>query len=238
MKRTLTRRRVLAALGSVGFVALGTGAATAIASPPLTRHERVQISEETPVDVDWRQTYNGEVIDDLDTVVGDDAVRLENVLPGDRGSLSVRVSLPESAERSVAVDLAFDLAASPENGVNEPEATAGDRGPPGELPDYLDVSVWYDAVLACNGTREPAEPLVAPEASGTLAEVDTALDGPVPVGPNPFNSQTNCFGAGDAVCLSFAWSFDADAGNVSQGDAAVVTFGVVPRECEGGAPDP
>lgn len=236
--RDISRRRLLAGIGTAGVAAGGIAllSDTAVALP-----NTMQISgqgDSPDLRIDWRETYNGSVLegeDFPDTPVdapGGPAVSIENVVPGDSGTLTLRVQLDEpaggngSGASTARVSFGLDVTATDENGLTEPELKAGDTAE-GDLQHYTDVAVWYDVgaggsgVGGCNGRREPAEPLLDPAAEGPLTSVAAALSDGVVVDPRPYarGRDPSCFSPGTAVCVTLAWSVDPDVGNVVQGDS-------------------
>lgn len=195
--------------------------------------------------LDWRATYNGDVLEDTDfetpggTAPGP-VFRLSNLLPGDEGSLTVRLTVaPRNDDGSaspVEVYAWLDLFETAENGRNEPERKSGDATETvGELQDALDVSAWYDTgvgdvdlVGACNGRREPGEEVIV---DGTLASAAAALDEPVRLDPHD-GSSDGCFEPTTSVCVSYSWSLDSDVGNRIQSDSVGFAVGFEARSCD------
>jgi len=188
------------------------------------------------LEVDWRETYNGEVLEDTrseSTYTEDGAVvSLGNVLPGDVGTVSFRLRNPDDDDTSTTVtpELSLDLLGTAENGVVDPEREAGDTtdgADEGELQDYLETKIWYDEGLATfdvlggdNATQDAGESLVTSDAEGTLAEVAGAVDA-VSLGE---------LSPGDEVTVAFRWEFDSDADSqdvdVTQTDSVSFAFGL------------
>lgn len=91
--------------------------------------------------LDWRETYNGSVLTNTTDGIASPsptgpAISLGNVLPGDRGSLSVRIRGPpgDDPELEVESQLLFDLV---------DEAALSDLG----LQQFVETSLWYDTGL-------------------------------------------------------------------------------------------
>ena len=239
----LSRRHVLAGVGSLGFLALG-GAAVR----PALGLDPVELNQSTSVDgtdlaLDWRATYNGAVLSETDFAdVGGEqpgpVVQLGDLTPGDEGTLTVRVSVTgpedEQPKEPVAASVRLGLTETAENGVNEPEAAAGDTTDAvGELQDVIEATAWYDVgpanvgtAGACNGRREPGEPILA---EGTLAAVADELATPVDLDPAS-DAARPCLAPGDSVCLSLSWSLPPSSSNVVQTDSLsfVLEFGTEP----------
>ncbi len=246
----ITRRRLLAAVGGVGAAA-GTGsiAADALARPPLEQHavgrptSAATIESDAPpqIAVSWREIINGSVTETSDLQVDGDTGALgllvdHELMPGDSGSVTMRVRLLERPNQSTSpaeIHLFAVLLNSDENGLTEPERAAGDRTPEtGELDDTLQVRIWRDdGIFAGHGSWEPI-PVVGDTIveSGTLRAVTDALtDGRV----LPINGQT-CLSpaASPETFVSFRWSCPSSAGNQIQSDSVAFQIGFVPRRCD------
>jgi hypothetical protein len=224
------RRRIVTGVGSLAFLVLGGAAARpALGLDPVELNQHTSVPG-TDLVLDWRVTYNGAVLSETGFAdVGGErpapVVQLAGLKPGDEGSLTVRASVtaPEDGQsrEPVAVSVRLALTETAENGVNEPEAEAGDTTDTvGELQDAIEARVWHDvgaadvaAAGACNGRREPDEPVLA---EGTLAAVADELATPVDLDPDPARS---CFAPGDSVCLSLSWSLPPSTSNVVQTDS-------------------
>lgn len=251
----LTRRKLLVGLGT-GFGA-ATGAAAlapqAVALPNTTTLQQVDAGVD--LRVDWRESYNGSVLEGADfPAEGSDApagpvIDIPNGMPGDVGRLTVRLSLL-STSAPARVFLSLDLLDEAENGRTEPERKAEDTTPTaGELPDAVRVAVWYDdgifdelPVGERNAVRDPGESLVTSGAEGTLASVtDTAVLGydptapdeePVPVDPALDTTDHECFQPGEtSVLISLGWGISPATGNVIQSDSVRFALRFYAEEC-------
>jgi len=199
----LTRRRILAAAGSVGALYLGADrAGAALGLDPVETNQRTVngtyaqsqgfVDENPPprIGLSWREMVNGERQEDTGltgSVNGDTGgvglVVDEAVMPGDSGSVTMRARLLEAEDTDQTADaelyLLVHLSNTAENGTNEPEEKAGDTSPnDGELEDFTEITVWVDdGIFTGNGELEPL-PVIGdtPIASGTLAEVATTSD--------------------------------------------------------------
>lgn len=238
----LPRRRVLTGVGSLGFLVLGGAAARpALGLDPVELNRNASV-DGTDLVLDWRVTYNGAVLSETDFAdVGGEqpgpVVQLGDLSPGDEGSLTVRASVtgPEDGQSNapVAVSVRLALTETAENGVNEPEAQAGDTTDEvGELQEAIEATAWYDvgaaevaAAGACNGRREPGEPVLA---EGTLAAVADELATPVDLDPGPSRS---CFAPGDSVCLTLSWTLPPSTSNVVQTDSLAFDFAFDAEPC-------
>lgn len=242
----LSRRRVLTGLTGVGALAAGGLSALPEESVTFTRATYTE-----GLRLDWRETYNGAVLEGTTESTpqpspGRTVVSLSDVMPGDSGTLSVRVRLAaEGEDAAVAPELALELVATAENGRNDPERVAGDDTPgTGELQQYLETAVWYDegalsvdALGAENADRDAGEALVADGAEGPLPEVAAVLADGVVLDASPASGgSSDCLEAGESVTVTVGWTFDPDAGaapvNVAQGDSVEFDLRVSATQCE------
>ncbi|MFT4931509.1 MAG: hypothetical protein ACI91T_001386 [Natronomonas sp.] len=243
------RRTVLAGLGAgaigatIGVAALGRGG-----RPPYTKYTYAESQgDREALRVAWYETYNGRTIetqsDDTAANVSEtldpdgeplyvaDApgpvIEIENVLPGDSGTL--HVGLEAVAEDPVTVSMTGSLDANDENGFTEPELAAGDVSAVGELASNLEVTIWADTgidllggVGACDGEQGLGESTIE---SGTLETVFGALQEGVPL--------VECLGT-DArtYCLGLRWRLPEGTGNEVQSDGATFTLAFAPSLCE------
>lgn len=201
MTTTFTRRKVLAALGSVGAVYVGSDyAGAALGLDPVDLNQRTvdgtyaQTQGWTTADppprvgLSWREIVNGEVQEDTGLTGTTDGetggvglIVDEAVMPGDSGSVTMRARLlpadGETADGTANAELylLFTITDRAENGVDEPEREAGDApgADGGELPAVTQVTVWEDeGIFTGNNALEPL-PVIGdtPIADGSLAEV-------------------------------------------------------------------
>jgi hypothetical protein len=237
----ITRRDVLAGIGATGLAALGAlGVGTGDALV-YTASAQMGSGDGFTLNADWRETYNGQVLEDTRANVSSDGavISLNNVLPGDSGTFSFRFEVvPDSESDSPSVEprLSLNLTETAENGINEPEEKAGDGSPnTGELQDYVDVKLWYDEGLANypvlgggNATQDLGESLITDDdgAEGTLAEVSDAVDD-VPLDRN------GCLNTDETLTVTFGWEFPSGDGseNVVQGDSVTFDLEVYAVEC-------
>lgn len=245
---TFTRRRVLTGIGSFGALGfVGAAARPALGFDPVDMNRTTRVSEaEVNLVVDWRATHNGDVVSSTGFETTEDrpdapAIDISSVLPGDEGSLTIRVSVPSADEveepRPLDVGFRIDSFEAAENGLNEPEADSGDDSPSrGELQDAIDATVWYDVgsagvdyVGACNGTREPGEPVVA---DGSLADVARSLSEPRRLDPHDGTGR-ECLTPGSSVCLSLSWRLDETVTNVVQSDSVSFAVDFRATPCDG-----
>mgnify|MGYP000147401827 CR=1 FL=1 len=243
MKPTiLTRRRLLAGAGAAGLASVTGLSLLTDDALGYTHSATITGASEVSLQSDWRATHNGRVVsksgDGVETTDDGATATVQNVLPGDTGTLSFQVT-PESEDGeapNVQPELTLELTETAENGLTEPERKAGDDDrDEGELQDYLEVEVWYDTGImgveafgGDNGTQDPREGLVDPEAEGTLAEVADALDD-IAIG--------GCLGEGeDPLAVTMRWEFpdEQEDQNVTQGDSVEFDVVLVPEQCDEG----
>ncbi|WP_251344260.1 hypothetical protein [Haloplanus halophilus] len=257
---SFTRRRILAAVGSVGALYLGADrAGAALGLDPVTLNqgtvngtyaastEEMFVNAPPRIVLAWRELVNGRLTEETGLVGGADgetgSVGLivdEAVVPGDSGSVTMRARLIEREEQETddaRLFLRFRLSNTAENGITEPEADAGDTTPnDGELQDYTRITIWKDDGFGTgNGELELGDIPVVGEteiASGTLAEVaeSSAFDG----GYQLVVGGDGCLSPGDQVYVSFEWAIPETVGNVIQGDSATFQVAFDPEPCSGG----
>ena len=257
---SLTRRRLLAAAGSVGALYLGVdraGAALGLDPVTLNQHavngtyaastEELFVNAPPRIALTWREIVNDQLQEEtglVDDVAGETGgvglIVDEAVVPGDSGSVTMRATLLEREEQATddaRLFLLFRLRNTAENGINEPEANAGDTTPnDGELEDYTRITVWKDdGFVSGNGELELGDiPVIGDTeiASGTLAEVATSTA--FEDGYQILVDGEGCLSPGDEVYVSFRWSIPEHVGNVIQGDSATFQVGFDPRPCQNG----
>lgn len=139
-------------------------------------------------------------------------VSVENVEPGDGGTVDLSLTLSGSPAR---LWVRGDVTAVDEGGMTEAERSAGDTGEPGELQDHVQVQVWYDA--DGDGTADADESVVY---EGTLAGLGAAGDddGWIPL-------TTTCSAPGTHVA-TLRWTLPSDAPNTVQTDGVSFSLGV------------
>ncbi|MFC6988187.1 hypothetical protein ACFQJD_04690 [Haloplanus sp. GCM10025708] len=170
-----TRRRILAAVGSVGALYLGVdrvgaalGSETVETNQQTVNGTYAQSTEFTNapprIALAWRETVNGAVQEETDLAADGEtgAVGLvvdEAVVPGDSGAVTMRARLledPEQTTQNARLYLRFRLSETAENGINDPERVAGDGTPDaGELDDVAEIRIWKDDGAFGSGDGEP-----------------------------------------------------------------------------------
>ena len=236
----INRRRLLGVLGGTGVAAyLGLGYATgdSVRYTYASSHS----CDGYTLDAEWRETYTR---DDettlLENTMSSDGVepdepsiiQLSNVLPGDRGTVSFRLTADRTntdVNDTVSPTLSFDIVETAENGLIDPEEEAGDTTEnTGELQEYLDLTIWentgilgVDALGADDLTQQIGEPTIA---EGTFAEVADTLNNET-LGSITTDSD-------ESVSVTLRWEFADDAGiNVTQTDSVTFTLDI---SCGGG----
>jgi hypothetical protein len=173
----LSRRQILAAVGSVGALYFGIDrVGAALGLDPVDMNQRtVNGTYAQPTDWDesadpppliglaWREKVNGTVQEETDLTAdgetgGVGLIVDEAVMPGDSGSVTMRARLLEREDQETAnaeLYLRFRLGDTSENGIVEPERAAGDETPnEGELDDIAELRVWKDEGMFGDGNGE------------------------------------------------------------------------------------
>jgi hypothetical protein len=134
-------------------------------------------------------------------------VSLTDVAPGDGGDVDLALSLSGTPARLWVRGDATDF---DEGGVLETERTDGDDGPPGELQEYVQVRLWYDA----DGDGAADERTIY---EGSLAGLGAV---------SSWTPLTDACVAPGSHIVRFRWDLPADAPNRVQTDAASFSLGV------------
>ncbi|MUV60174.1 hypothetical protein [Halobacterium sp. CBA1126] len=199
---------------------------TALASDAVAYQSSTTVGSDPSVRVDWRETYNGAVVDGGDEQDGP-VLDVGNAQPGDSGTVAFRVT--PNTDQSARAWFSLALTENSENGRNEPERSAGDTtGDRGELADALDVVLWYDTgslgvsgLGGCDGDRDAAETTLV---NGSLVEADAELAEGVRLGGG-------CIDPDSAVCVGLSWSLPASTGNRIQGDSVGTSLSFTVESC-------
>lgn len=221
--KPISRRKLLAGVASCGVASVVGLTVFTSGSRAFPETTRLQTDSIEGIMLDWRETYNGTILTDTTdgTATGSPtgpAISLGNVLPGDSGSLSVRLRL--DTEEEGAGDLEVETAIQFE--------MTGDLQSPG-LQEFISAAVWYDTGLfgveafgRNNGERDPGEQLVHPDAEGTIEDVTNALSDGVTLDTTPTSPfEAPCLSGTDEVTVTFGWWFPPDQENINavQGDS-------------------
>lgn len=201
-------------------------------SVAMNQSKTLQAAAGAQITVDWRETYNGAVLEsgstDPDPTVP--IVAISDAMPGDEGTVTFSVAV-QGVDGDVSVSLVMDAAITDESeGIQtEPERSAGDDGTSGDLGAAIQAEAWYDSgpLGNCTGSLDVGNEVFA---SGSLRDVATTITGYDLVPP----SGADCYGDGDAICLALHW-WIPDSGasdNLFQGDSLTfdLQFGADP-EC-------
>ncbi|WP_049935665.1 hypothetical protein [Haloplanus natans] len=197
---SLTRRRILAAVGSAGALYLGMDrAAATLGYGTVDMNQRTVngtyaqtqgFADENPpprIGLTWREIVNGTVQEDTGLTSTTDgeagSVGLivdEAVVPGDSGSVTMRARLLSGADVDAAntanaeLYLLAHISDTAENGINEPERDAGDTadtdGLPGDLAEHVRMAVWVD------------ESILTGDGNGELEDLPIIGDTPIAEG--------------------------------------------------------
>ncbi|MFB6154526.1 MAG: SipW-dependent-type signal peptide-containing protein [Haloferacaceae archaeon] len=246
-KFQISRRKVLAGLGTVGLASAGAGmGTTAYFSDQETFEDNVLTAGSLDLLVDYYsyvdQGDHG-IFMRSGTADGDPAVKaeLDDIKPGDGGLLGFCFRVEDNP---AYLWLCGDLTANDDNGSTEPEVNHSDDttfGPgEGDLADAIDVVVSY-----CDVPAEPTGPedfdRIAKVWSGSfadfMAEIQTglALDGAATGGVATPGEQA-CFAGtsdpeADNPCLCIDWDIPTDVGNEIQTDSLMFDLQFYAEQC-------
>ena len=232
----INRRQLLGLLGGTGAAAY-LGLRYATGDPVRYTYASSHDCDGYTLDAEWRETYTSDGDTTLleNTTSSDGAesggasiIQLSNVLPGDRGTVGFRLTAEatDGASDTVSPTLSFDIVETAENGLNDPEAEAGDTTEDvGELQDYIEVTIWentgilgVDALGADDLTQQIGEPTIA---EGTFAEVATALN------DEPLGSIDTSADSDESVSATLRWELADDENiNVIQTDSVTFTLDI------------
>ena len=224
----ISRRTLLAGITGGSAASLGGLALMTEGSRAYTDTMQLQTEAIEDCVIDWRETYNGATLTDttagtVSTEPSGPAISLGNVLPGDSGSLSVRLRI------------VTDGSGGGDGPAVEPKLTVSlrDGGEPTSIQEYIDIAVWYDTGLfdvgalgSDNAEHDPGERLVDSGASGTLGDVAAALEDGVALDASPLTPGASCLGAEDAVTVTFGWSFPPDQADINAAQGDTVEFDI------------
>jgi predicted ribosomally synthesized peptide with SipW-like signal peptide len=244
-KIELTRRRVLAGLGTVGVASAGAGLGTsAYFSDTESFENNTLTAGELNLVVDWwtdvDQGMAGTSMNSgtLDGNPADYTYEVTDVKPGDTGTLAF---CPKIIDNPAWLWFGSDDGLTDyENGLTEPEADVDDTTGEGngELSENVKVDVYYasgvtmgDQQISCDHIRQMNNPedytmadLAADMQNGFLIDGDVGTDAAsgtqaYPASPDD-ETQT-----GPCICLE--WEVPASVGNVIQTDSFEFDFSLV-----------
>lgn len=258
MTQTYNRRTVLASLGAVGALAVGSNALRQRRHPYSYYTYAQSDTEGVRLSVAWYETYNGEFQEATNgstetnaTVVTDPTqapvyiaeapgpiVTLSNVLPGDSGTVSIGLLAEQVPPSLEAVDVWFKptLTSNAENQVTEPEARdpgedgTGTSGWDGELAEALEVQFFADDgfIGGCDGQFWLTDTPITPE--GSLGSTVELIEDGVEL------TGDRCLAQGERRCFGFTWHLPASVGNLVQSDSVEFDLAFVAVECNSGNP--
>ncbi|MCG1003746.1 MULTISPECIES: SipW-dependent-type signal peptide-containing protein [Halobacterium] len=193
------------------------------------------------------QRYRDQFADSPNFVVEGPVIDLDDVKPGDSGSVAYSVHL---FDEPGYVWLGGSLDDNSEGAVTEPELDAaaeddpGDGSSAGELLDAVEVTLWYDDGDETRESDEtpPERPLVF---EGTLGGLLATVDDGIPLDGDPGTAGRDCFpqdqpGDEQVRYVGFEWELPASVGNVVQGDSVTfdLTFAAVQCRNNDGTTNP
>jgi hypothetical protein len=260
----LTRRELMAGIGG-GSLVVG-GLSLRRRTPRFTNYTFAAPADDTTdslLRIAWYETYNGDFVenhagtsdgynDTMDPTATPSPVReasdviegsgpvlaLDDVLPGDRGTLVVGLDVDEQATDPVEIWFRGAVTDDAENGVNEPEYAAGDDTPEaGELDEAAVVELWMDEspIGSCDGLRNYDEALRAPLVA--RAPFASAFGPSTGVGSEAgVRLFDTCLDPGTLRCVALSWSLPEDASDRVQGDSLAFDFAFAAGPCGGESP--
>jgi hypothetical protein len=212
-------------LTTVGATGLGSVGVLGFSTKDSVRYTKAVPVDGGTLEVDWRETYNNDVLEDTRTgsrFTSEGAViSLNDVLPGDVGTVSFR--LENVSDSTVEPALSLVMTETSENGRIEPEKQDGDESrDTGELQEFIHTELWYDQGLGGfevfggdNAVQDVGEDLIVEGAEGTLADV----------APEVNNVSLGQLNPDQTVTVSFRWEFkDRQDVNVTQTDSVGFKF--------------
>ena len=238
---TLSRRRVLAAVGGAGAAGFLT-VDSAVGEPVSYTQTSTQTCQNATLNADWRETYTrdqettllenttagpGQNTGSENTTAEPSIIRLRGLLPADRGTVSIRFTAEPNGttgDTTVEPTLNFRVTETAENGLNDPESEAGDTTTAtGELQNHLQATVWrntgilgIDTLGADDLEQQLTEPTLA---SGSFADVAASLNG---ASLGTIDATTD-----ESVSVTMRWRFEDTASvNSTQTDSVVFDFDI------------
>lgn len=244
----LTRRRVLAGLGTVGVASAGAGLGTsAYFSDTESFENNTLTAGELNLVVDWYtdvdQGMAGSSVNSgsLDGNPSDYTYEVTDVKPGDTGTL---VFCPKIIDNPAWLWIgSHEGITDHENGLTEPEGEVDDSGGDpgtghGELSEHVQVDVYYasgvsqgDDQISCDHIRQMTNPddytlanLAADMQDGFLIDGDVgegSVEGTQAYPASPDVETQN----GPCICIE--WEVPTSVGNVIQTDSFAFDFSLV-----------
>lgn len=133
-KITMSRRKMLAGLGTIGVASVGAGFGTYAAFSDEEQAQATFTAGELDGKIAWSASYNGDQMGtsgetpmDIDANGGDNYLALEvgDLKPGDYGSIVFEIEVDTNP---AWVFSCLDFGNNDDNGINDPEGKAGDDG--------------------------------------------------------------------------------------------------------------
>lgn len=225
----LSRRTLLAGVGTAGIAAAGAGlGTTAWLNDEESFDGNMITAGELDLTVNYTSSFDqGSYASGSDSGTSQDedalVVDLDDVKPGDSGSFEFCFEIDDNPAYMWACG---ELTSSEENGYTEPEPEDG-RGE-GELEENIEVDVAY-----CHpDDSDDGYSTGATIFSGTLREALTALQAGIPLDGTgdagaepgsqaPYDGTENSTGNSDVTnpCVCFDWEVPTTVGNEIQGDS-------------------
>ncbi|MFC3476878.1 SipW-dependent-type signal peptide-containing protein [Halobacterium litoreum] len=244
----LTRRRLLASVGTIGagLGVAGTGT-MALLSDEESSEDNSVTAGTLDLELGWVKYYHGRESRESTRRPdnGDGPIfQIGDLKPGDCGGGVIGIHVEDNPAYVWAT---VDVTDNAENGLEEPEEEApGEDGKPvGELADEIQTVVKPHTYLAGSATLESeSEQFVREDCPdeddfeqdecyfiGSFAGLaDAAEDGYLlDGGYGAFNSETQDFTAGSVYLINFHWWLPESVGNQIQGDELTfsLSFGAV-----------
>lgn len=223
------RRRLLAGMAATGVASVA--GLTALTSDAVAYTNATTVGTAPSVRVEWRETYNGDVLETGSETADGPVLHVDGAQPGDYGTLAFRVS-PKSDQESARAVFALSLDANRENGLTEPERKAGDSAKSAELADAVQLTAWFDTgtfdvsqLGGCNANRDGGETVLV---DGSLVDADAELADGVVLGGD-------CLSAGESACVGISWALPSETGNPAQSDSVETSLSFTVESCGGGA---
>jgi predicted ribosomally synthesized peptide with SipW-like signal peptide len=237
----ISRRKALAALGTIGVASAGAGVGTtAYFSDTESFDGNVVTAGELDLSIGWyayedsKEEYQNSGIRNGGEGDGEISIQLGDVKPGDSGLYAF---CPKTVNNPAYLWLCGTLVANDENGLTEPEGDVDETPDEGELAGAIEVTASYCTVaddLDANGTDgfDPGDVTQINEVfTGSLAEFLTAinggtlLDGDSSATISDPKSDSSFFdgnteeedSSNDCLCLK--WNIPTEVGNEIQSDS-------------------
>jgi predicted ribosomally synthesized peptide with SipW-like signal peptide len=209
--------QILSSLLIIGLLAVVTGSTTmALFNDTETSIDNTFTAGALDLEMGWNESYNGELIESQELTNDPGPIfDLPDLKPGDVGEATLSFHIYDNPGY---VYLKVNQTEDADNSCTEPEANAenGDCGTDGELPENINLDVWYDDG---DNERQPNETLIF---NGTAEEIeDTNLSNGKLLDSNHDTEEADPFPNSTTQYLGFAWDIPGEVGNVIQTDSTV-----------------